>query len=68
MTLEQEFKLLMATISRDQNPPAPHFVRKDYRAKLTHTRTVYSVGEALLQKEQKRHAELGGSSRRNPSA
>ena len=68
MTLEQEFALLMASISRGHNAPFPRNTSPKAPVKLTQTRTVYSVGEALQQKELSRNAKLGGSARRNSSS
>lgn len=65
MSLEKEFVLLMASVSRGHNPTFPRVPAPDTTVKLTQTRTVYSVGEALLQKERKQDAQLGRSSRRN---
>ena len=65
MTLEKDFTLLMASMARSQNSSSPQIVRPSYNAKLTHTRTVYSIGEALTQKGRMTDAQLGRSINRN---
>ena len=68
MSLEKEFALLMASVSRGHNITFPRVPANNTSVKLTHTRTVYSVGEALMQKDRKQNAKLGRSTGRNPGS
>lgn len=67
MTLEQEFTQLIASMSRSQNELSPRIMRLSRVDKLTHSRTVYSVGEALAQKGRTTDAQLGRGIKRDTS-
>lgn len=63
MSLEEEFALLVEETKEKRAKPIPSIVTSSRSAKLTRTRTVYSVGEALLYKGRKSNAKLAGSTK-----
>lgn len=65
MTLEEQFALLLASSSMNRETSFPRTLGVEKANKLTKTRTVYSVGEALVYRGKSDHAQLARSTQRD---
>lgn len=66
MTLEEQFVNLFASGSLNRETGFPRTINVEKKPKLTKTRTVYSVGEALTYRGTSNHAQLATGTKRDP--
>lgn len=68
MTLEEQFVRLVADVAQHQLRPMTAPLMPTLEPRVVHTRTVYSVGEAISQRGQVRDAKLGAGIKRDTGA